>query len=1071
MSTQLLLGVAGATVGFFAGGIVGAQIGFLAGSLIGSLIDRPKQEGPRVTDLKVQVSSYGKMIPIFWGTGRIAGNVIDNTDLEEHEQKSGGKGGPQVINFTYSMSLMIQLGAARRFGEDVIVGCLRTWADGRLTWDVNSGETCPFTIYKGGQDQIVDPTFEAIHGVGEVPAYRGQALAVAADMYMTDFGNRMPQWEFDVFTGGGSIPWRVSTFDAWPGGNMFNWSATYSDGVITTYWADNIGPNRYIAQYDIYGNIIAGPVTSPNTGWTPVVSGWIEQSPWAICYVNTGSGSEYYWFKPSLTGPTIQGNRTGVTGPLFYGNPGCMNYSKTYAFGVSNGATTIVHRWAVDADLQPSEADPTPTFALDALYSPSNIEFGNSFDNPDEIWVMVHNPGPTAKMWRLDQEFNLIHFWDTADMAGCRIPDAYAVAGGPFYVYQGRLCFNNSTGPSTKVIDLVTIDPATQVLTDYAEGSRLAHQGLVLPAILALGNGLCIDFTGVFSLDPPPESILLSQIVADISDMTPIAGAYDVSELTDEVRWFSMAQPMTARNAIQSLRQCFFFDATEEDDAIKFYKRDLTGSPARTIYSIPDDDLNARSEGNESGDLVTIHRKREQELPRTVSLNYIDVDHDYQIGTQSSPRQTTLSQQDTTIDVPVGLTANEALAKCWTLQTSEWVERETFEFSTTRKWAKLGPCSIVEIQGRVIRILTRSEQPDGVINFTGVLAAPSTYITPASSLYYQPAPGAPSDGFVPPTPPLAKVETRLIMLDIPLVTDTDSPNGYYAAMGPNGSGSWTGAELFKSSDGGSTYASIGSTIVEDTIGDVALALGDFGGGNIFDESNVITVVLTSGSLSSSSELGVLNGANLCAIGSASGGWELLQFKTATLIATDTYMLSGLLRGRRGTEWIMPLHGTSEEFVLLPSAVNVAGPFAEIGLARLFKAVSYGLTVASATALTFTNNAVALKCYAPVQIGGGWANGDVTLNWARRTRIAGAWLDNIDVPLSETTEQYAINIYTDNTYATFVVTAFATSQTLTITNAELTSVFGSPPPNEITGIYGDVAQLGSYGYGYATRFHV
>ncbi len=1068
--TTLVLGLAGAAIGFMVGGPVGAQIGFLAGSLIGSLIDPPKQYGPRLTDLKLQVSSYGKMIPMYWGTGRIAGNMIDQTDLVEHEEKSGGKGGPQVINFTYSCSFMIGLGGARRFGEDVIVGCLRIWADGRLIWDVNNGEACPFTIYNGGEDQIVDPTFEAIHGVGEVPAYRGQALAVAADMYMTDFGNRIAQFEFEVFTGGGVIPWRVSTFTPWPGINMFQWSATYANGIITTCWTDNIGPNRYIAQYDIYGNIITAQTACDNSGFFPDVSGWIEQSPWAIAYVNTGSGSEWYWFKPQVSGTILQGNRTGVTGPVFYGNPGCMNYSKTYAFGVSNGATTIVHRWALDADLQPAEADPTPTFALDALYSASTIEFGNSFDNPDEIWVMVHNAGPVSKMWRMDQNFTLIHFWDTADMAGTRIPSAYSVAGGPFYVYQGRLCFSNSTGPSTKVIDLVTIDPVTQVLTDYAEGSRLAHNSSY-PAVLALGNGLCIDHTGVFSLDPPPESILLSQIVADISDMTPLSGAYDVSELGVPVRWFVIGSQMTARNAIQALRSCFFFDGVEEDDAVKFYLRDLTGSPPRTIYSIPDEDLNARSSGTESGDLLRIVRKREQELPRTVFLNYIDVDHDYQIGTQSSPRQTTLSQQDTTIEVPIGLTADEALQKCWTLQTSEWVERESFEWSTTRKWAKLGPCSIVEVQGRVIRIQKKTEQPDGVIKFMGVLAAPSTYITSGSSLYYQPAPGAPSDGFVPPTPPLAVVDTRLVMLDVPLVTDLDQPNGYYAAMGPNGAGSWSGAELFKSIDGGSSYSSIGGTTSEDTIGDIASALGDFGGGNIFDEGNLITVVLTSGSLSSSSELAVLNGANLCAVGSEDGGWELIQFKNATLIAADTYLLDGLLRGRRGTEWMQSLHTTNETFVMLPTNVNVAGPLAELGLERQFKAVTYGTTLASATAVDFTNTGVALKPYAPVQVGGGWANGDITLNWTPRTRIHGGWVDLVDAPMVEATEQYAINLYTSGTYTTFVITAFATSSTLTITNADLTSVYGSPPPNEVTGLYGDVAQLGSYGYGYATRFHV
>ncbi len=1035
------------------GGPVGAQVGFLAGSLIGSLIDPPKQYGPRLTDLKLQVSSYGKMIPMFWGTGRIAGNMIDQTDLEEHEQKSGGKGGPEVISYTYSVSLMIGLGGARRFDEEVIQGCNRVWADGRLIWDVANGEECPFTIYKGGEDQIVDPTFEAIHGVGEVPAYRGQALAVTADMYVTDFNNRVPQFEFEVFTNAGEYPYYVATGVPW---FLLNYNVphfTMENGILTV--SRTFGGTYAWMQFDVGNNLAqigATQYSTPGPGVGLVGSINSHVVP------NLDSPGTFYWASPNPSGIFTQGSDESPTGAAWQGNSAVtVDGFQYHLHGL--GACTI-SRWVEGGGFVNSYS----------VGSSGSANYGIGYDQEESKVYVSYNGtggGGVVEMWKFDTDLNLEHHWTNADFVGTLANLASAGLGNNFIVYQNQLCFQYHSG-------LIFYAALIDIGTAYAL-SDSTHGPMVLLAqgrFAYLGNGLvACQGNGVFSLVPPPETVLLSQIVSDLSDMTPLSGAYDVSELDIPVRWFVVGSQMQVKNAVQALRSCFFFDGVEEDDVVKFYLRDLTGSPHRTIYSIPESDLNARSYGNQSSELLHVVRKREQELPRTVFLNYIDVDHDYQVGTQSSPRQTTGSEQDTTIEVPIGLTADEALQKCWTLQTSEWVERESFEWSTTRKWAKLGPCSIVEVQGRVIRIQKKTEQPDGVIKWSGVLAAPSTYITQASSLFYQPAPGAPSDGFVPPTPPLTLVSTRLVMMDLPLVTDTDSPNGYYAAMGPNGVGAWSGAELFKSIDGGSSYSSIGSTATEDVIGDVALAIGDFGGGNTFDEANLITVVLTSGTLSSASELGVLNGANLCALGTPSGGWELIQFKNATLIADNTYLLDGLLRGCRGTDWMMGQHTTQEVFVLLPTTVNVAGPFVEIGVARQFKAVTYGKTLASATAVAFTNNAVALKPYSPVQVGGGWANGDVTISWTRRTRIAGAWLDNVEVPLSEATEQYALNFYTNGSYTTFVTTAFATSESITITNAELTSVYGSPPPNENTGIFGDVAQLGSYGYGYATRFAV
>jgi hypothetical protein len=331
------------------------------------------------------------------------------------------------------------------------------------------------------------------------------------------------------------------------------------------------------------------------------------------------------------------------------------------------------------------------------------------------------------------------------------------------------------------------------------------------------------------------------------------------------------------------------------------------------------------------------------------------------------------------------------------------------------------------------------------------------------------APVTAETSYVPQVPP-AVVPTDLLMLDTALASDTSYQLGFNVAVAGRTSASWPGAGLYKSIDGGASYDSIAGMIDADEFGVATSVLGDFLGGNIVDELNTFTVRLTpgSGELASTNYLGLINGANLFALGTEAGGYELAQFRTATLIGTagdgsKTYQLSGLLRGRRGTEWAMSTHA-DDNFVLLP-AHNLEGVLAELGAERLYKAVTSGSTLSSATAVAFTNNGIALKPYAPVLLGGGRNSaGDIIINWTRRTRIGGAWQDYVDVPLSEPIEEYQVDFYTDGTYSTNPYGVGVVTPTYTFTAADqVTYMGGLQNP-----LYVSVFQFGSYQPGYEAR---
>src|SRR3982751_6657677 len=109
--------------GAFIGGQQGAAIGALIGQRIDAELFKPKgREGPRLTDLRLQTSSYDSAIPRVFGTMRVAGNVIWSTDLIESRSTSHHKGQPSSTTFSYSASFAVLLSGR------AIAGVGRIWA-------------------------------------------------------------------------------------------------------------------------------------------------------------------------------------------------------------------------------------------------------------------------------------------------------------------------------------------------------------------------------------------------------------------------------------------------------------------------------------------------------------------------------------------------------------------------------------------------------------------------------------------------------------------------------------------------------------------------------------------------------------------------------------------------------------------------------------------------------------------------------------------------------------------------------------------------------------------------------
>lgn len=285
----ILLGAAGSAIGASVGGsflgVTGAAWGRAIGASIGGVIDQ-RLSGPgnsvvengKIESFRLQSSVEGGAIGRTYGRNRLAGQVIWASDFYEDVSSSTTDGGkfntqPTVTTQTYSYSVSLALALCE--GEIVKVG--RVWADGE---EVNRGDL-PMTVYTGHPDQAPDPTIASVEGVDFTPAYRNTAYVVFDNLQLAQFGNRVPQFNFEVFRraapdGGRSVSVNdeIAGVALMPGSGEYVLATTpvsYSSD-FATYNAANINTNR--GQADIVHALEDLRTDLPNCKSVLLVTSW-----------------------------------------------------------------------------------------------------------------------------------------------------------------------------------------------------------------------------------------------------------------------------------------------------------------------------------------------------------------------------------------------------------------------------------------------------------------------------------------------------------------------------------------------------------------------------------------------------------------------------------------------------------------------------------------------------------------------------------------------------------------------------------------------------------------------------
>jgi hypothetical protein len=535
----------------------------------------------------------------------------------------------------------------------------------------------------------------------------------------------------------------------------------------------------------------------------------------------------------------------------------------------------------------------------------------------------------------------------------------------------------------------------------------------------------------------------LATIVGDLCGRAGLeAGDLDTSELDSSIPGYVLGRQTTVRGAIEPLAQAFFFDATESDDVLAFRKRGR--APVATIpadHLLPLDERTLESWRE--------RRTQEVELPERLSVVYMDRDADYQQGMQAAKRVAVHSRHQASLTLTMALDATSAKRIAERTLVSAWLERSGYTASLPPDWLRLEPTDVVEVafpSGSSFRLrLTRVDVgADFSLRLEGVSETAASYVSAAIADGGQGRPVQLITG---------EAATRLILPDLPLLRDVDDAGGagsrLYYLMAGYGAPGWPGAALYRSADG-SAWNQTGRALGEAAWGATTHALGSTGSPFSTDEVNSLRVFMTTGGerLESVTQAAMLNAANAALLLKANGEPEVIQFRDVTLNPDGSFTLTGLLRGRRGTDVFVDGHQPGELFVLLdPDDVEtLVVPLGDLGLPRSWRAIGFGSLFEDAETVVRSHGGRDLLPLAPVHVTATLTGSpeDITLAWVRRTRIGGELKDGTGtVPLGEAGEAYEVDIL-DGPGGAVLRTLSATSPSVVYAAADIVADFNDVP---------------------------
>ena len=512
------------------------------------------------------------------------------------------------------------------------------------------------------------------------------------------------------------------------------------------------------------------------------------------------------------------------------------------------------------------------------------------------------------------------------------------------------------------------------------------------------------SFTALIEEDGVSEYRDVVTQILEESSLDP--GEYNTTELpTDRCEGYAIPGPTETIKSLQPLLIQRDILVQQVDNSLRFFPRKNAN-----VVQIDTADLACYDRQPERTPVI-ITESAHASLPDEVNVDYIDADNEYNMGSQRQRLADNVSQAVYKLNLPIVMGAPEARAIASRSLWTAWTNRHKLNFTLPglKYVDKLREGDIAEITalGEVWTVLVtkldhghnfimRVEgQVENMDNIAGYAIGEDVLRTT-------------DNGHSTQNPTMHSPLLRLTNWDCRPLEDehAHSPGFYFAIASEDIRFNCTGAAIYESLDG-EDYSRVDTVDGGGWVGNATGYTGATAHHGQWDRVNTITIEMLDGAPSTVTELEVLNGKNRALFGA-----EVIGFQTATHVVDQTYTLSNLIRGLRGTESQInsTYHGQRDAFVLL----NTRGvhfhrvPLGAIGTTRWYKAVGAGIHPEAVEAVPIFIAGLTTRPLPPIALARTLdASNNATIRWAMRSRGVGRILGTASQPAFERKDEYKV----------------------------------------------------------------
>jgi hypothetical protein len=377
-------------------------------------------------------------------------------------------------------------------------------------------------------------------------------------------------------------------------------------------------------------------------------------------------------------------------------------------------------------------------------------------------------------------------------------------------------------------------------------------------------------------------------------------------------------------------------------------------------------------EGDEPVPRIEREQEAAEALPSALTIEYYDPERDYQAG-QMRATLATGGRSQRRIDSASAMDASTAKSLASDALARRWAGRDRVTLRLAPSFMALRPGQLVAISGVPGRYRVEAVTLDGFIAVVEARRIP----TGRSSL-------AADHGRSNLDPDLAIGQSIPVLLDLPAIGIGDADAfGVTLAIGSDGRFKPTATTIEAN---GQPFAAL--RVDRAAIVGVAASVLAIANPNLIDAANSVDVHLSNPQalLYHADDAALAMGANAMAIGK-----EIVQFGRALALGGGAFRLSGLLRGRRGSEWAVAGHAVGEPIVLLDPATlsTVRMDPAMIGAVVAVRAYGVADDEGNPPTATLQSNGESLRPMSPCHLEAWVSEESCNVNWVAR-RAGSSW---------------------------------------------------------------------------------